>query len=119
MVEFKFDRTQAVSVDVARVTVSPERGRLGWRSSDDAGQTLLGFGGVLLGVVFLFIVNWMAVRREHDAKKPASSLELAEAARPGQVSDDAEPAREQLPAQRDTPGIDHMNNPLTRDKLED
>jgi methyl-accepting chemotaxis protein len=38
------------------------------------------FGGVLLGVVFLFIVNWMAVRREHDAKKAAaSSLELAEA----------------------------------------
>jgi methyl-accepting chemotaxis protein len=40
----------------------------------------LSFGGVLLGVVFLFIVNWMAVRREHDAKKAAaSSLELAEA----------------------------------------
>jgi len=40
----------------------------------------LSFGGVLLGVVFLFIVNWMAVRREHEAKKAAaSSLELAEA----------------------------------------
>ncbi len=40
----------------------------------------LSFGGVLLGVVFLFIVNWMAVQREHEAKKAAaSSLELAEA----------------------------------------
>ncbi|HZE26937.1 MAG TPA: methyl-accepting chemotaxis protein [Terriglobales bacterium] len=40
----------------------------------------LSFGGVLLGVVFLFVVNWMAVRREHDAKKAAaSSLGLAEA----------------------------------------
>jgi len=38
------------------------------------------FGGVLLGVVFLFLVNWMAVRREHEAKKAASaSLNLAEA----------------------------------------
>ncbi len=40
----------------------------------------LSFGGVLLGVVFLFVVNWMAVQREHEAKKAAaSSLELAEA----------------------------------------
>jgi methyl-accepting chemotaxis protein len=40
----------------------------------------LSFGGVLLGVVFLFIVNWMAVRREHDAKNAAaSSQKLAEA----------------------------------------
>jgi methyl-accepting chemotaxis protein len=40
----------------------------------------LSFGGVLLGVVFLFVVNWTAVRREHDAKKAAaSSLDLAEA----------------------------------------
>jgi len=40
----------------------------------------LNFGGVLLGVVFLFLVNWMAVRREHDAKKAATaSLDLAEA----------------------------------------
>jgi len=40
----------------------------------------LSFGGVLLGVVFLFVVNWMAVQREHDAKKAAgASLDLAEA----------------------------------------
>jgi len=40
----------------------------------------LSFGGVLLGVVFLFVVNWMAVQGEHDAKKAAgASLDLAEA----------------------------------------
>jgi CHASE3 domain sensor protein len=40
----------------------------------------LNFGGVLLGVVFLFVVNYMAVQREHDAKQAAAaSLDLAEA----------------------------------------
>src|SRR6266576_4639022 len=40
----------------------------------------LSFGGVLLGVVFLFIVNWTAVQREHEAKKAAaSSMAIAEA----------------------------------------
>jgi methyl-accepting chemotaxis protein len=40
----------------------------------------LNFGGVLLGVVFLFVVNYMAVQREHDAKQAATaSLDLAEA----------------------------------------
>jgi len=59
------------------------RKRAGWDGG--AAMTLgkklyLSFGGVLLGVVFLFIVNWMAVQREHEAKKAAaSSLELAEA----------------------------------------
>jgi methyl-accepting chemotaxis protein len=40
----------------------------------------LSFGGVLLGVVFLFVVNFLAVQREHDAKNAAkASLDLAEA----------------------------------------
>ena len=40
----------------------------------------LSFGWVLLGVVFLFVVNYMAVQREHDAKQAAAaSLDLAEA----------------------------------------
>jgi methyl-accepting chemotaxis protein len=40
----------------------------------------LNFGGVLLGVVFLFVVNYTAVQREHDAKQAAAaSLDLAEA----------------------------------------
>jgi methyl-accepting chemotaxis protein len=40
----------------------------------------LNFSGVLLGVVFLFVVNYMAVQREHDAKQAAAaSLDLAEA----------------------------------------
>jgi methyl-accepting chemotaxis protein len=38
------------------------------------------FGIVLTTVVFLFIVNWFAVHREHDAKAAAAaSLELADA----------------------------------------
>ena len=38
------------------------------------------FGIILATVVFLFIVNWYAVHREHDAKAAAgSSLELADA----------------------------------------
>jgi methyl-accepting chemotaxis protein len=40
----------------------------------------ISFGCVLLTVVFLFLVNWRAVSREHDAKKAAAaSLELADA----------------------------------------
>jgi methyl-accepting chemotaxis protein len=40
----------------------------------------ISFGCVLLSVVFLFLVNWRAVSREHDAKKAAAaSLELADA----------------------------------------
>jgi methyl-accepting chemotaxis protein len=40
----------------------------------------ISFGCVLLTVVFLFLVNWRAVTREHEAKKAAgASLELAEA----------------------------------------
>src|SRR6202171_3054372 len=38
------------------------------------------FGTILATVVFLFIVNWYAVHREHDAKSAAAaSLELADA----------------------------------------
>jgi methyl-accepting chemotaxis protein len=38
------------------------------------------FGFILAMVVFLFLVNWMAVRREHEAKKAAGeSLQLADA----------------------------------------
>src|SRR6266478_3052796 len=45
------------------------------------GKKLYGsFGVILLTVVFLFLVNWRAVSREHEAKKAAaSSLELADA----------------------------------------
>jgi hypothetical protein len=40
----------------------------------------LNFGGVLLGVVFLFVVNFVAVQREHGAKNAAkASLDVAEA----------------------------------------
>src|SRR4030088_3672300 len=38
------------------------------------------FGIILATVVFLFVVNWYAVHREHDAKSAAAaSLELADA----------------------------------------
>ncbi len=38
------------------------------------------FGTILATVVFLFVVNWYAVHREHDAKSAAAaSLELADA----------------------------------------
>src|ERR1700680_2382643 len=38
------------------------------------------FGIILSTVVFLFVVNWYAVHREHDAKSAAAaSLELADA----------------------------------------
>ncbi len=40
----------------------------------------LGFGGVLSSVVILFIINYVAVQREHGAKAAAAaSLEMAEA----------------------------------------
>ncbi len=64
------------------------------------------FGIILSMVVVLFIVNLLAVHREHDAKDAASAF--AEAGRCHQrraLSNDAEPfVPEQLPAQRRQPG---------------
>ncbi len=63
------------------------------------------FGAVLAMVVVLFLVNLVAVQREHSAKAAASqALQMAETHRQDPLSDDAEPAlSEQLPAQRRHP----------------
>jgi methyl-accepting chemotaxis protein len=87
------------------------------------GKKLYGsFGVVLLTVVFLFLVNWRAVSREHEAKTAAaSSLELRDA---------TDAVKFQMMQNRlylsnyllsgDTREVDHMNDGIRslNDKLE-
>jgi len=72
------------------------------------------FGIILTMVVVLFIVNLLAVHREHDAKDAASaSLKLADATNDVRFQMmQKPPIPEQLPAQRRQPEVDRMNDGL-------